>query len=112
MASIFPTGWQSRLDEASTKDDVVGVCKEFLALWTAEELAQLPASCQPKAAIAAEEVNYYALTLIRQSDIGDRSSAPLLHRMSTFFTKAALRLAQITVQSAELFSERRKSRFG
>jgi hypothetical protein len=103
-------GWQGRLDESSTSEDVVNVCRDFLVLWSPHELAELPLSCRLKGMIDVHGINSYALTLIRQLGIGDRATDPMLHRMSTFFTRAALRLAQILEQTAEVSSEQAKSR--
>ena len=103
-------GWQGRLNEASTTDDVAVVCGAFLASMTPVALADLPAACQPKEHLEVQDISPYALSLIRQLGIGDRSSAPALHEVTTFFTKAALRLAQITNQIAEVTAEQRRSR--
>ena len=102
-------GWQGRLNEASTTDEVAVVCREFLASMTPVALAELPASCTPKERIEVQDVSPYALSLIRQLGIGSRSSAPALHEVTTFFTKAALRLAMITTQIAEVTAEHRRS---
>jgi hypothetical protein len=100
-------GWQGRLNEAPTADDVVKVCNDFLASFTPDAIAELPASCRAQEPVRIGDINPYALRLIRQHGIGARASAPVLHDVSTFFTKAALRLAQITTQSAVVASEER-----
>ena len=103
-------GWQGRLNESSTTDAVGDVCNEFLALLTLAQRAELPGSCVPQEHVAVQDISPYALKLIRQLGIGDRASAPVLHEITTFFTKAALRLAQITTQIAEVTAEQRRSR--
>ncbi|MEP7069839.1 MAG: hypothetical protein ABI789_11380 [Usitatibacter sp.] len=60
--------------------------------------------------MTTRDVSPYALALIRQLGVGERATAPGLHRLTTFFTKAALRLAQISTQFAEVSAELRKSR--
>jgi len=105
-------GWQGRLNEASTTDDVAALCREFLASMEPAAMAQLPPTCRPPDPLAIADINPYALKLIRQMGIGDRSTAPALHETTTFFTKAALRLAQITTQIAEVTAEQRRSRSG
>jgi hypothetical protein len=104
------TGWQGRLNAASNEEDVVTVCRDFLGLWTPEEIAQLPATCWPRRDLDWHDVNPFAMKLIQHIDIGDRISAPMLHKLSTFFTKAALRLAQITAPKAEASSKQEESR--
>lgn len=88
--------WHGYLKEAATEKDVVAVCNRFLTLWTFEELGRLPAACQPKTVVEVEDVAPYALKLLVPLGKGDATTAPMLHRMSTFFTKAALRLTQIS----------------
>jgi hypothetical protein len=105
-------GWQQRLEQASCEEDVVDVCRDFLAPWTPEEIAQLPASCRPGDHFASGDVTRYALKLIGVLGIGNRATAPMLHRMSTFFTRAALRVGQITVKAADLPSRERRSGTG
>jgi hypothetical protein len=91
MSSI---GWQGRLDEASTKEDVVSVVNDFLVLWTREDIALLPADCKPRMVDNADEVNTYALKLARGYTFAIGEVSPM-HRMASFFTKAALRMFQI-----------------
>jgi hypothetical protein len=86
-------GWQARLNQANTPEHVAEVCREFLVVMTPAALEQLPASCQPPADLDLRDISSFALKLIRQLDVGDRATAPVLHELTTFFTKAALRLA-------------------
>jgi hypothetical protein len=109
-AAMSTIGWQGRLNEASSQEDVVFVCRQFLGLWTPQEIAELPEVCRPKDRLDVDDVNPYAIMLIWHLGIGDRATAPMLHRMSTFFTRAALRLAEIRAQVVGVTSERRKSR--
>jgi len=87
-------GWQRRLDDSFTVQEVVDVANDFLALWTAEDLALLPADCMPGSVGGASELNGYALRLAHRDTI-TREISPL-HRMAAFFTKAALRLFEIS----------------
>jgi hypothetical protein len=109
---MSPIGWQLRLEQASSEEEVANVCREFLLPWTAEDIAKLPASCRPCENFAAGDVTRYALKLIGVLGVGDRATAPLLHRMSTFFTRAALRVAQLTAQAADVPSRARRSGSG
>jgi hypothetical protein len=88
-------GWQGHLNEAATQRDVVSVCNQFLTMWTEADLAELPESCRPKPVIALEDVRPYAVKLVLELGNRDDTTARVMHRMSTFFTKAALRLAEI-----------------
>jgi hypothetical protein len=103
-------GWQGRLSASSTPDEVVLVCREFLSCWVPADLAELPPSCQPQTPLEWEDINAYALKLIVEMGTGDRVSAPLLYRMSTFFTRAALRLAELVAQPPSGFRRRASDR--
>jgi hypothetical protein len=92
-------GWQAHLNECSTQAQIVAACNQFLAMWSRGDLAELPEACHPKDAVALEDVGPYALKLVVQLELVDVASAPMLHRMSTFFTRAALRLAEIRAVS-------------
>ena len=88
-------GWQAQLDMASNEYAVAAVCNRFLGTWTADELSEIPPGCRPDDVIEAEAIAAYAIKLIAAVGVGDRMSAPTLYKMSTFFTKAALRLADV-----------------
>ena len=90
-------GWQNRIQDALCKDDVVAVCREYLAGHTPLEIEELPPACRPAELDVPEDVNRYAINLIRHLGIGERATERALNRMSVFFTKAALRLAQVPV---------------
>ena len=100
-------GWQGRLNEATGPEDVLLVVEAFLASWNAAAFAELPDSCAPPGTLAVCDISPYALKLIRQLGIGERDSAPRLHEITTFFTKSALRLAQISTQAAAVAQEQR-----
>ena len=92
-------GWQGHLNEAATQLDVVNVCNQFLTMWSAADLAELPEACRPKDVIALEDVSPYAVKLVLELGDRDDTTARMMHRMSTFFTKAALRLVEIGATS-------------
>lgn len=97
-------GWQGRLNEASTAHEVAAVAREFVAQLGTDELRELPEGCQPGAIANARNVVCYALKLAHRH-VGDARSAPVLHRISTFFTKAALRIVQIEQHRTEVQRE-------
>ena len=99
-------GWQRRLDDASTSQEVVDIANDFLALWTRDELAQLPPDCKPEQVRDAGQLNTYALKLAHRDTIAPGGISSL-HRMATFFTKAALRIFQIKDNVLAEHGERR-----
>ncbi len=96
-ASPSLVGWQGRLNEVATAREVAAVTREFLARLDAHEVAQLPEGLRPSAIGNARNVVYYALKLAHAYS-GDAKSQPVLHRVSSFLTKAALRIVQIDEQ--------------
>lgn len=83
------------LNEACDADSVAAVCDQFLGTWTDAELAGIPQTCQPPAVVEPDEIAPYAIRLIAEVGVGNRTTKPLLYAMSTFFTKAALRVAEM-----------------
>lgn len=94
-------GWQRRLDETSTQEEVVAVVNDFLALWTPDEIAALPEDCRPGPIENAQNVNAYALRLAHCQLSANLRAAPELRRMASFLTKAALRVYQLLEQTGE-----------
>ena len=92
MADI---GWQTELDMASNEDEIAAVCNAFVATWSADELSELPSLCRISGAIKVEAIAPYAMKLIAVLGVRDRATVPKLHKMATFFTKAALRLVDV-----------------
>jgi hypothetical protein len=92
-------GWQARLNQAPTPEDVAEVCRQYLAMLSPAAMEGLPAPCRPAAPLDIGDISPCALKLIHQLDVGSRESTPVLHELTTFFTKAALRLAQIDAES-------------
>lgn len=89
------TSWDSRLDTATTPAAVADLCELYVTAWSFQDLGQIPSSCQPSYGVEAGDVSPYAAKLATRLDGRDAEAAPMLHRMSTFFSKAAHRLAQI-----------------
>jgi hypothetical protein len=88
---MSPTGWQERLDHAATADAVVLIANEFLSLWTAEEDESIPADCRLARISEPRQVSTHAFKLAHRLS-GTCLTEPAMYRISTFFTKAALRI--------------------
>lgn len=87
--------WQVLLDEACDAKSVATVCDQFLGTWSDAERAGIPGTCQPPAVVEPDEIARYAIRLIAEVGVGNRTTKPMLYAMSTFFTKAALRVAEM-----------------
>ncbi|HUP30397.1 MAG TPA: hypothetical protein VM122_09510 [Usitatibacter sp.] len=105
LRKVTMIGWHGRLSEASTQDAVVGVVQDFVSILADSELDELPTGCRPGPMTNAQQVTVFALMLAHRHD-GDPKTAPALHRVATFFTKAALRIYQIGERSHEVAAER------
>ncbi|HET7731349.1 MAG TPA: hypothetical protein VFK48_15070 [Usitatibacter sp.] len=101
--------WQGRLNEASIEDEVVRVVGEFVRALSRAELGELQEHCRPRPMQTPREVTAFALAMAHFHD-GDAKSAPALHKLATFFTKAALRIYQIAERSSEVAREVRPDR--
>jgi hypothetical protein len=105
LRKMTTIGWQGRLNEAPTREAVVGVVGEFISILADTEIGELPADCRPGPMDDAQQVTVFALMLAHRHN-GDPKAAPALHRLATFFTKAALRIYQIGERSHEVAAER------
>lgn len=93
-------GWQERLSAATRAEHVVDVARDFCAMITPEEASQLPADCRPGKLVDAQDVSDYAYVLVRLSCADEHLTNPILLKLATFFTRASLRLSQITADLA------------
>jgi len=100
-------GWQGRLNETSTRSDVLHLAREFLSRLSPADVALLPEECRPGKLVDTADISDYALALVQRSCAGDRLADATLQRIAAFFTRASLRLAQITAHATEVSSEER-----
>ena len=87
--------WHLRLDKAQTPQAVLDVAKEFLALFAVAEMAQVPEGSRPGLIDNPAQIAHYAVRLANASLIQGDKAGNGLHRLSAFFTKAALRIFEI-----------------
>ena len=87
--------WQDRLDDASNVHDVIEITRDFLATWDRHEIAALPEPCRPGKVFDANDITSYAFQLMQADCEIDAEAAPLMHRMTGFFSNASVRVTQI-----------------
>jgi hypothetical protein len=95
--------WKALLDDAQSERDVVTLTRDYLATWTPEEIAALPADCRPGLMHDAEDITYWAFEYTRRhiaSEGEPAISSPLL-KLRTFFGHAAARMSQVTSASSQ-----------
>lgn len=89
--------WFQQIDASKSPSEVVAVTRDYLATWTPEELARLPAPCRPGRVKDAQDVEQLHVNLVeeygRNRLSGDSLSA--LQRITGFIVRASVRIAQL-----------------
>jgi hypothetical protein len=85
------------LSNAISVDEIVRVTGEYLATWSMDEIASLPATCRPAAVSSYEDIEFWADRLKDESEkailfIEDEHK---LDRLTTHFLIASVRLRQV-----------------
>jgi hypothetical protein len=87
--------WQQRIDCSHSEEEVVEAAREFLASFTPDEIASLPAPCRPPAKLVdRDDVSRYAFDLVRH-ECETPAALDLVHKLARFFSHAATRLTHI-----------------
>ena len=90
--------WQKELLLAPSADFVLNTVRDYLVLWRPDELAQLPQPCVPEQFASPQDVTEYAAALMSYEAEGRRSTAR--EALTTFFTIAARRIAELAVEES------------
>jgi hypothetical protein len=95
--------WFGQLESATNVDAVVAIARDYLALWSPEELALLPQAVRPGRMREASNVTELHGLLVEHYRTtrasGDELAA--LQRLTGFFGRAATRIAQLGGTPAE-----------
>jgi hypothetical protein len=89
--------WSRLLDSATSTGEVVSIVRDYLALWTPEEIGLLPGPCRPphlRDASDVEELHRCVVEAFRNSRVTGEALA-LLQKLTAFVTQATARLAQL-----------------
>lgn len=95
--------WFRQLDAASSVAEVVAVTRDFFAMWSPEEIMELPESCRPtrfRDAIDLETLHRCAVEAFRNT----RATGPelvLLKKLAGFLGRACGRIAQLNSEAAD-----------
>lgn len=89
--------WYRLLDNAKGPLDVVAVTRDYLATWTPEEIARLPAPLRPGKMRDETDVEDLHAKLVEEYRGSKASGAALdaLQRLTTFMVRAAIRIAEL-----------------
>jgi hypothetical protein len=104
---VTPDEWIQALKLARSEDEVLTLAREYLASFDGYELRFLPARCQPRALLCANDVSTYAFDLvIHRCDEMD-ATARLVRTLAGFFTFASIRLSELVFGAQESAADRR-----
>ena len=89
--------WRNLILDSTQEDEVVGLVRDHMALWSPEEIARLPVECRPARIHDAEDITRWAFELASShcAQVVKPDDEPLLERMLEFVTQAAVRLSEI-----------------
>ena len=82
------------MEGASSTEQVLAITHEFLATWSANQIARLPVQCRPVRILEADDIALYAFELVREQCL-DASRGMELQRMAAVFALASQRLSQL-----------------
>ena len=99
QSALTHLGWQGRLSEASSADDVVAIARDYLAQWSPEELAVVPQPLRPGKLVDADDVSGYALALVQAQMGRGTPGEGVIHKIGLFFGSASLRISQLVTRS-------------
>ena len=94
--------WRRHLVGAVNEHDIVNLTREFVAMWTPEDISRLPASCRPGRIRDGEDISQWAYELARAhtSLRYDEDEDALIVRMLAFMSEAAMRTAEVKALEA------------
>lgn len=95
-----PERWIPLLESCDSETELVRVLREFLATIPPKDLASIPAGAGVASFETAIDIAGIAVSLAREELLfgGDGEAKALLHSVTTVFSAAAMRLAEIQSQ--------------
>ena len=94
--------WFRQLDQATSVAEVVAITRDYFAMWSPEEIVQLPKPCHParfRDATDLETLHRCAVEAFRKT----RAAGPeleLLKKLTGFIGRACVRIAQLNGEAA------------
>lgn len=95
--------WFRQIDRARSAAEVLAIARDYIATWTPEELARLPAECRPgriRDETDLEELHSVLVDEYRRSRLGIDELAAL-QRLTSFMVRSSVRLAQLSHGDSE-----------
>jgi len=91
------TTWHGQIDTAKNVAEVVATARDFVATWSPEELARLPAHCRPGRIRDESDVAELHACLVDEYRV-TRASGPdltMLQVLTSFMASASVRIAEL-----------------
>lgn len=95
QSAVTQLGWHGRLNDARSAEEVVAIARDYLALWSPEELALVPPELRPGKLVDADDVSAYALSLVQAQMARGTPGEAVVHKIGNFFSSASLRVSQV-----------------
>jgi hypothetical protein len=87
--------WQGRLHGARSEEEVVDIVRDFVAMFSPRDLADVPSRLWPAKMRDARDVTDYAYRLVRLRVDDEKSSSSTLDRLCALFSDATVRISQL-----------------
>ena len=92
--------WEELLADASTPEELISIVRDFVAGIDHHDLARLPERCQPGKLVDIDDVTACAYELLRyqheHDPHPDESLAQVANSLASFFSRASVRLSELT----------------
>lgn len=91
------TTWHRQIDDAKSVADVVSIARDFVATWTPQELASLPAECRPGKIRDESDIADLHARLAEEYRVTRASGDELttLQRLTSFMVRTSVRIAEL-----------------
>jgi hypothetical protein len=100
-AKAPPEDWRNLMLASTQEDEIVGLVRDHMALWSPEEIGRLPIECRPPRIRDAEDISRWAFELASThcAQVVGPEDEPFLDRMLEFVTQAAMRLSLLKAEA-------------
>jgi hypothetical protein len=94
--------WYRLLENAKNSLEVVAVARDYLATWTPDELARLPAAVRPGKLRGERDVEELHSALVEEyrGTIATGPTLEALQRLTSFIVRATIRISEVSEPKA------------
>lgn len=91
------TAWHRQVEACDDVDQILSTTRDFLATFSPEHLARLPAECRPGRIKGEDDIAYWSCKLAQcnHQEQSTRVDADLMQEMLNYFLHAWVRLSQL-----------------